>query len=152
MQAESTSEALILSRHVIGLKTTISLSYDFIRDLHIAFGMSASGREIMWDKSNGKCLVHVANDLHGAQLHPGQHLDDLTQEFPRQIERRWTWDNVFAQEHRVGKEAPRQVTLSLCHWCAAVLVPPASVAFFGPALLRINKQLIEDFHALNEDS
>lgn len=134
-------------------KNTTSLSFDdFIRDLHIAFGLSAAGLRTMWDKSNGKCLVHVANDLHHAQLLPGKHLDDLTQRFLVQIERRLTWEFLLAHDHRVARGAPTQVTLSLYDWCAQVLVPAASVAFFGEAMLRINQNLIEDFLAFDEDS
>ncbi|KAI4106120.1 MAG: hypothetical protein LQ339_003117 [Xanthoria mediterranea] len=70
-------------------KSTESLAFDdFIRDLHVGFGMSAYGRETMWDDTAGKCLVHQANDIHHAQLHPGEHLDDLTQKFLGQIEPR----------------------------------------------------------------
>ncbi|KAL9588474.1 MAG: hypothetical protein Q9203_002714 [Teloschistes exilis] len=134
-------------------KNTTSLSFDdFIRDLHVAFGLSAAGLQTMWDKSNGKCLVHVANDLHHAQLLPGKHLDDLTQRFLGQIERRLTWDFLLAHDHRVARGAPAQVTLSLYDWCAHVLVPAASEAFFGEAMLRINQNLIEDFLAFDEDS
>ncbi|KAL8714506.1 MAG: hypothetical protein Q9225_006547 [Loekoesia sp. 1 TL-2023] len=131
-------------------KNTTTLSFDdFIRDLHLAFGMSAQSRNIMWDKSQGKCLIHVANDLHHAQLHPGEHLDNLTEAFLTQIQYQLTWDNVRS---RVVKGASRETTLSLYGLCADVLVPAASVAFFGEALLRVGQHLIEDFHAFDEDS
>ncbi|KAL8728925.1 MAG: hypothetical protein Q9181_005173 [Wetmoreana brouardii] len=134
-------------------RNTTTLSFDeFIQDLHVAFEMSASGRRIMWDQSKGKCLLHVGTDLHRAQLHPGEHLDDLTQALLKQIEQRLTWDQVLAYRHRLVREDSKQNTLSLYDWCASVLVPAASVAFFGEALLRINEHLTEEFLAFDEDS
>lgn len=45
-----------------------------------------------------------------------------------------------------------QTTLSLYGWCADVLIPAASVAFFGEALLGLDQHLVEDFHKFDEDS
>ena len=46
----------------------------------------------------------------------------------------------------------KQVVLSLYDWCADVLVPAASVAFFGVALLRVDENLIRDWHDFDDDS
>lgn len=134
-------------------KSTESLAFDdFIRDLHVGFGMSAYGRHTMWDDSAGKCLVHQANDLHRAQLHPGEHLDDLTQKFLGQIERRLRPDMVFPGKGSGNRGASKQARLSLYDLCSDVLVPAASVALFGEALLRTSSTFVEDFHAFDEDS
>ncbi|CAL8577525.1 hypothetical protein XPA_003349 [Xanthoria parietina] len=116
------------------------------------FGMSAYGRETMWDDTAGKCLVHQANDIHHAQLHPGEHLDDLTQEFLGQIERRLRPDMVFPGKDSRNSGTPKQARLSLYDLCSDVLVPAASVALFGEALLRTSPTLVDDFHSFDEDS
>lgn len=134
-------------------KSTESLAFDdFIRDLHVGFGMSAYGRETMWDDTAGKCLVHQANDIHHAQLHPGEHLDDLTQKFLGQIERRLRPDMVFPGKDSRNSGTPKQARLSLYDLCSDVLVPEASVALFGEALLRTSPTLVDDFHSFDEDS
>ncbi|KAL8652125.1 MAG: hypothetical protein Q9210_002876 [Variospora velana] len=129
-------------------KNTTTLSFDnFIRDLHVSFGLSTSGLETMWDNSYGKCLVHQSGDLHRAQLHPGEHLDDLMQKLLATIERRLNEDH-----EKFTNTSDHQTVRSLYDWCADVLVPAASIAFFGEALLRIEPNLIDDFHAFDEDS
>ena len=133
-------------------KNTTSLSFDeFIPDLHLAFGMSPHGRHIMWDDSKGECLIRVADSFHRAQLHPGEHLDDLTDKFLYQIEQRLSWDMV-AQLDRQSTSPGKQVVLSVYDWCADVLVPAASVAFFGKALLEVDENLIRDFYDFDDDS
>ena len=134
-------------------KSTESLAFDdFIQDLHVGFGMSAYGRETMWDDTAGKCLVHHANDIHHSQLHPGEHLDDLTQKFLGQIERRLRPDMVFPGKDSRNSGTPEQARLSLYDLCSDVLVPAASVALFGEALLRTSPTLVGDFHFFDEDS
>ncbi|KAI4175931.1 MAG: hypothetical protein LQ346_007981, partial [Caloplaca aetnensis] len=134
-------------------KNTKTLSFDdFIRDLHVSFGLSPSGLATMWDDSYGKCLVHQANDLHHAQLHPGEHLDDLVQKLLVILERRLDFDHVFAEKPNVIRGQSERTVRSLYDWCADVLVPAASVAFFGEALLGMNPELVDDFHAFDEDS
>ncbi|KAL8754753.1 MAG: hypothetical protein Q9199_004124 [Rusavskia elegans] len=134
-------------------KSTGSLAFDeFIRDLHVGFGMSAYGRHTMWDDSAGKYLVHQANDLHRAQLHPGEHLDDLTRKLLGQIERRLRPGMVFPGKGSGNRGASKQARLSLYDLCSDVLVPAASVALFGEALLRTSSTFVEDFHAFDEDS
>lgn len=133
-------------------KNTTSLSFDeFIHDLHLAFGMSPHGRHIMWDDSKGKCLIHVADSYHHAQLHPGEHLDDLTDKFLTQIEDRLSWRSVTKLDRQMVR-SDGQAVLSLYDWCADVLVPAASVVFFGDSLLRIDENLIKDFHDFDDDS
>ena len=133
-------------------KNTISLSFDeFIHDLHLAFGMSPEGRHIMWDDSKGKCLIHVADSFHRAQLHPGEHLDDLTDKFLHQIEQGLSWDRATKLD-RQSATSSKEVLLSLYDWCADVLIPAASIAFFGKALLEIDENLIKDFHDFDDDS
>ncbi|KAL8940113.1 MAG: hypothetical protein Q9216_002994 [Gyalolechia sp. 2 TL-2023] len=98
-------------------KNTTTLSFDdFIRDLHIAFAMSISGQDKMWNASKGKCLLHQANDLHREQLHPGPHLNSLTSKVLEQIEFSLCSYDVLVKEGHEGR------TLSLYSWCADVLV------------------------------
>ena len=133
-------------------RNTTSLSFDeFIRDLHVAFEMSSDGQNAMWNNSQGKCLIHVAHDLHVAQLHPGEQLNDLTNKFLDQIATRLSWDSLL-ENNRETSRSSEQISLSLYEWCVGVLIPAASVAFFGESLLRIDKSLIEDFRAFDEDS
>ena len=130
-------------------KNTTSLSFDeFIHDLHLAFGMSPHGRRAMWDTTHGKCLIHQANDLHHAQLQPGEHLDDLTGAFVSQIQQRIVWTRM-AKNRSVANES---LQLSLFDWCAEILVPAASVAVFGDALLQVDERIIEDFQEFDQDS
>ncbi|KAL9028823.1 MAG: hypothetical protein Q9196_002851 [Gyalolechia fulgens] len=134
-------------------RNTKTLSFDdFIRDLHVAFGMSSLGRGKMWDASQGKCLVHQANDFHREQLHPGPHLLSLTQKLLEQFERRLGLDDVLTTGNLVTREGHQPRTVSLYRWCADVMVPAATIAFFGEALLRVDPQLLSDFHAFDEDS
>ena len=133
-------------------RNTATLSFDdFIHDLHLAFGMSPEGRHIMWDDSKGKCLIHVASSYHQAQLHPGAHLDDLTYKFLTQIGKRLSWRSVTELDPQM-RDSDGHATLSLYEWCAHVLVPAASVVFFGDSLLRIDENLIKDFHDFDDDS
>ena len=146
-------------------KNTSTLSFDsFIRDLHIGFGMSSDGVEIMW-KTQGdsiqaeasksfsnKCLVHVGNKIHQSQLHPGPHLEDLTQQFLTQIEKRLLWESIKHMDIALPTEGTSVVALPLYKWCADVLVNAATRAFFGESLLRDNPELLQDFYAFDDDS
>ncbi|KAL9594859.1 MAG: hypothetical protein Q9219_006794 [cf. Caloplaca sp. 3 TL-2023] len=133
-------------------KNTTSLSFDeFIHDLHVSFEMSPSGQNIMWEPSYGK-LLRISNELHRAQLHPGEHLDDMTEELLLQIEQRLAWSHI-SMNRNVEEGAPAEKkTLSLYRLCAEVMIPAATNAFFGEALLRHDPQLIEKFLAFDEDS
>lgn len=135
-------------------KNTTSLSFDeFIRDLHVAFEMSESGQNKMWDASKGRCLLRQSNELRREQLHPGQHLLNLTRTVLDHIEQRLHSYDVLATQNLGTKKVHEQRrALSLYSLCTDVLVPAASVAFFGKAVLRINPHLVSDFLAFDEDS
>lgn len=131
-------------------KNTISLSFDdFILDLHVAFGMSPKGRDVMWNTSKGKILIHVADDLHHAQLLPGKHLDDVTDRMLAQIEHRLSWEQMSADGIQIVRSDGKPKALSLYTFCADILVPATTVAFFGDALLGVDENLINDLHAFD---
>ena len=134
-------------------RNTTSLSFDdFIFDLHVQFGMSPKGQDLMWNASKGKSLVHIANDLHRAQLLPGEHLDNLTDCMQAQIEHRLSWEQIAADRNQGVQGVGEQKLLSLYRLCADVLVSATSVAFFGDALLSVDENFINDFHAFDGDS
>ena len=134
-------------------KNSSTLSFDsFVHDLDAAFGMSPGALRILFDMSSGKCISRQTDSIYGAQLHPGQLLEDLTGQFVSRIEQRimWTWlPNTYSNQDQtkaVGK------LVSLYNWCADVLVNSASEGFFGPALLKTDPNLIQDFHSFDDDS
>lgn len=134
-------------------KNTSSLSFDsFVHDLDAAFGMSAKGLRILFDTSSGKCLSRQSDSIWGLQLHPGQLLDELTTQFVKGIKERlaWTWNPNFHSNPDGAITAER--TMSLLDLCADVLVPAASEGFFGPALLKIDSNFIQNYHRFDEDS
>ena len=134
-------------------RNTTSLSFDdFILDLHIASGMSPKGRDVMWNTSKGKNLIHIADDLHHTQLLPGEHLDDVTDCMLAQIEHRLSWEQMIADWIQPVRSVEERKALSLHTLCAGVLVPATTVAFFGDALLGVDGNFIKDFNAFDRDS
>ena len=106
----------------------------------------------MWNTSKGTNLIHVADDLHHAQLLPGKHLDDLTDCMMAQIEHRLAWEQITADSLQAIRGVGEQKVVSLYKLCAGVLVPATTVAFFGDALLGVDENFINDFHAFDENS
>ena len=134
-------------------KNTSSLSFDhFVHDLDVAFGMSAGALGILFDWSTGKCLSRQTDSIYGAQLHPGQHLEDLTLQFVNRIEQglQSSWDSRTPS--KLDEEKGPRKPISLCDWCAEILVPAASEGFFGPALLKIDQDFTQNFHQFDDES
>ncbi|KAL8824662.1 MAG: hypothetical protein Q9191_004900 [Dirinaria sp. TL-2023a] len=125
-------------------RNSSSLSFDsFVHDLDAAFGMSTGGLGILFDTSSGKCLSRQTDSIYGAQLHPEQFLKDLTMRFVKRIQERLAGNQATTTAER---------TVSLFDWCTDVLVPAASEGFFGPAILELNPNFVEDFLRFDENS
>lgn len=106
----------------------------------------------MFDTSSstsGKSLANQMNSIHGAQLHPGTLLEDLTARFIGLIQQKLI-SNSTLNIPRPRNEAKHEV--SLYKWCADILVPSATEGVFGRALLDIDREFIKDFHYFDNDS
>jgi len=134
-------------------KNSSTLSFDsFVHDLDAAFGMSAGALSVLFDTSSGKCLSSQTSSIYGAQLHPGEHLEDLTLQFVSRIAERLTWACIPDTHAILDQTKVTQKTVSLYGWCADVLVPSATEGFFGPALLKLDSNFIQDYHDFDNDS
>lgn len=55
------------------------MSFDgFVHNLDVALRISAAALRVLFDTSSGKYLLDQTTIIYGAQLHPGEHSDDLT--------------------------------------------------------------------------
>ena len=134
-------------------KNSSTLSFDsFVHDLDVAFGMSAGALRVMFDTSSGTCLSGQTSSIYGAQLHPGEHLEELTLQFISRIEERLEWCRIPNTHTTFDQAKETHKTISLHDWCADVLIPSATEGFFGPALLKLDPNLIQDFHDFDSDS
>lgn len=76
-------------------KNSSTLSFDdFIRDLDTALRMSAATFRVSFDTSSRTSLLNQTSSIYGAELHPGEHSDDLTLRFISRIEERQTWCRI----------------------------------------------------------
>ncbi len=157
---------IVTSPQDMGLvfKNTTTLSFDgFVQDIYVAFQMSPGGVKKLWqthpeedEKSSLKasslhsCLFHLGNDIHRAQLHPGEHLDEITAKFLTQIEQGTLWERIPPSSVSLVTTDSKQV--SLYGWCAEVLVNAATRTIYGERLLQLSPKLLEDFLIFDADS
>ena len=135
-------------------KNATTLTFDgFIKDLYTTFGMSAQGVQQMWRANPAKAYnivnqdSHLGQGIHREQLHPGDHLEDLTTRYLNEIEKSVEWDNIPAT-------LPREKGKVLClyDWCANVLGNAAMQSLFGDALLKLEPRALEYFYAFDSES
>ena len=76
-------------------KNSATLTFDgFIRDLYTSFGMTLQGIQKMWQPHPSKTQdkasqeIHLGQGIHREQLHPGEHLEQMTGKYLQKIEQR----------------------------------------------------------------
>lgn len=138
----------------IAYKNADTLTFDgFIKDLYTSFGMSKEGIQKMWQSPSSELPkatsreYHLGQGIHREQLHHGDHLEDLTEVFSKEIERSVAWENIPGTS-----PAQMNKVLPLQDWCAMVLGNATIQAFFGDALLKLEPRLLEYFYAFDSES
>ncbi len=140
--------------HSTVYKHSTILTFDgCIRDLYTTFGMSKDGIKKMWQSQLSEVQekpiqVHLGQDIHREQLHPGSHLEDITEVYLREIEQRLRWDRIPDLSSNTGTKK----VVSLNEWFAEVLGNATIQAFFGNALLDLEPRLLEHFYTFDSES
>jgi hypothetical protein len=130
--------------------TTFLTFHGFIRDLYASMEMSSDGINKMWQLASNRADMsenrnvhenHLGEGIHREQLHPGSHLDKMTENYIVVIER----DTQWIVNHDAISCAKEEKTLSLHHWCAKILGTAAVEGFFGEILLELEPELLKHF-------
>ena len=142
-------------------KNTTALTFDgFIRDLYTTFGMSKDGIRLMWQANSTQAgqgtsepksrQVHLGQGVHRQQLHPGDHLEDITAKYLDQIEQRLLWKGIT--DVSMTEPTEKGQLVDLWHWCATILGNAAVTALFGNALLEIEPRLLDYLFMFDSES
>lgn len=142
-------------------KNTTALTFDgFIRDLYTTFGMSKDGIRLMWQANSPQAgqgtsepnsrQVHLGQGVHRQQLHPGDHLEDITAKYLDQIEQQLLWEGIT--DPSMTEPTEKGQLVDLWHWCATVVGNAAVTALFGNALLKIEPRLLDYLFMFDSES
>lgn len=94
---------------------------------------------------SGKNMVHLGAAFLVTQLIPGKNLDDVRGVALSIIDQRLTWGEMSTNPIFSSKTDSRQKRVSLLQWTSQTLVESSTMAFFGPALLRIDPSIATTF-------
>ena len=122
------------------------------------FGLSPDGNEKMWrtgynsiyPNPTGKCLAVLLYELHKVQLHPGDHLEELTDMFVQHIESLLRWNTLPSKCTLQSMANEKKV--SLMGLCQEILVDVGSRAMFGDLLIQIQPDLAKHFLTFDSKS
>lgn len=135
-------------------KNPQTLTFDgFVKDMYGQFGMAPAGIAKMFGQmSSGEYQqqVHLGTGVQREQLHPGQNLDQLITIYLHHIEQQMDSTKIPDTSEALGSNGEKMI--SLWKWCAAVLGPASAEAFFGKSLLKLDPNLLEDFHTFDSQS
>ncbi|MCJ1320748.1 hypothetical protein MMC15_006089 [Xylographa vitiligo] len=91
----------------------------------------------------GRNMAHLGESFMKKQLNPGKTFEEFQTVFLDLIDRKMTWDNIPAKAVLSATEHPPERLTSLLEWTRQTLVESNTIAFFGPAILRIDPTLVD---------
>lgn len=126
----------------------------------ISFSASPQAVKRIWEPpspdikrsgSGERVLVHMLQGAARQQLQPGPQLDELQGKFLSSVHRSMSWEEMSPKV--ILSSTPEGVrTISLLQWTREVLLEGATTSFFGPALLRVEPALFENFFSFDDKS
>ncbi|KAI9836481.1 MAG: hypothetical protein M1837_003387 [Sclerophora amabilis] len=137
-------------------RKTASLTFDdFIRETMISFHVSPSTTIKMYQVPDQKvdhlklnplqkCLAHLVRDFHKEQLHPGEKMDVLANQFVHHIDESLRWEKV-CERFYPDPDGRERSELSLLDWCKDIHLDAGTKAFFSEKLLSIDPTLFDHF-------
>ena len=140
-------------------RKTVNLSFDsFIRDFHVAFGVSPMGMEKYQqvpmqherhlNPTGRKNLMHRMVAFQRINLYPGPHLDNLNERVFARIEHTTRWRTI--PKSCILSSTSEEMVVSLYQWCGEVIVDASTRAFFGDALVDTEPMVVRDFLEFEE--
>jgi hypothetical protein len=141
----------------------------YVRDLHVQFGTSPAGLNVLWTKPtqevvnarsesggfpnpHAKNVHHVLESVIKAQLNPGAALEKLSVSFLGTIYDRMNWDTIPENLILEKLDSDSECVVSLQGFIRYVMLYSATKAFFGDTIFKIDPNILEYFADFDEDS
>lgn len=146
------------------------LTFDaYVRDLLLRVGISQTGFNAMWAKPsqdfvkaraaekgfpnpNAKSLMHSSEDILKMQLHPGAELEVLEASLVGLIQEQIAWNEIPDSAVLNRNAQNSECVVSLKEWTKLCMLKAATKAFFGEALLKLDRTILQTFATFDDDS
>lgn len=137
---------------------TATLSWDgFLNHTLHAFGVSPKRLEVLWTRPaettalnpQGKCLIHLTQDLYKQHLLPGHALKGLLEKYKVSLKALTSWEKL-SEKHGVIASSPRN-SFSLYDLCAQVMIDATQLSLFDPILFAIDPTMTENMRTFTDE-
>ena len=132
-------------------RNSSSLSFDvFVKLLLRTCGSSRAVVEKLYQdppplSERKKSLGKTLHSLQMQQSSPGPNLEDLSVEYLKYFEKTLVFEKMTMDSRYHWKTASKAGTVSLCEWCADVVINASQKAYFGDRLSQIDPNLARTF-------